>query len=86
MRAGYAHVRGTPKRRTHGHGRGELAVRRVETRLDEVLALGLGDEWLKLGGSEGVDETSLRHDEQEYLCASQSRKFICLYSTNASRK
>lgn len=34
------------------------------THLDEVLALGLRHQWLKLGGGESIDETSLRHDQQ----------------------
>ena len=39
-----------------GHGRGKLAVGRVETCLDEVLAFG---ERLTLRSGEGVDETGL---------------------------
>jgi hypothetical protein len=39
--------------------------------LDEVLALGLGDEWLQLGCGESVDETRLGDDEQQDLCASE---------------
>jgi hypothetical protein len=31
--------------------------------LNQVLALGLGDQWLKLRGGEGVDQTSLRDDQ-----------------------
>ena len=84
MRAGYAHVRGTPKRRTHGHGRGELAVRRVETRLDEVLALRLRDERLQLGGGERVDETCLGHDEQEHLRAGECRELVRLHKHRVS--
>lgn len=34
-------------------------MRGIEAGLDEVLALGLGDEGLELGGGEGVDETCL---------------------------
>jgi hypothetical protein len=37
--------------------------------LDEVLAFRLGDKWLELWRREGVDETSLRDDEEEHLSA-----------------
>ena len=40
---------------TNRHVRGQRAMGCVEAGLDEVLALGLGDEWLELGGGEGVD-------------------------------
>ncbi len=33
------------------------------TYLNQVLALGLGDQRLELGGGEGVDQTSFRDDE-----------------------
>jgi hypothetical protein len=46
--------------------------------LNEVLALGLCDEWLELGSSEGVDKTSLRYDQKENLGAGQDREFISL--------
>jgi hypothetical protein len=39
--------------------------------LDEVLALWLGDKGLKLRGSEGVDETGLRDDQQKHLSTSE---------------
>ena len=54
--------------------------RRWLTDLDEILALGLGDERLQLGSSEGVDETSFRHDQQEDLCASEDREFVGLFA------
>jgi hypothetical protein len=48
------------------------------TYLDQVLALGLGHQRLKLGSSEGVDETSFRDDEQEDLSTSEDRQFVGL--------
>lgn len=46
--------------------------------LNEVLALRLRNQWLELGCSECVDETSLRDDEKEDLSASKDREFISL--------
>ena len=46
--------------------------------LNQVLALGLGDQWLKLGSGEGVDQTSLRDDQQEHLSAGEDGQFIGL--------
>jgi hypothetical protein len=46
--------------------------------LDQILALGLGDERLKLGSCEGVDQTCLGDDEEENLSTSQDRQFVCL--------
>jgi hypothetical protein len=43
----------------------------IETSLDKVLALGLGDKGLELGGGEGVDEAGLGDDEEQDLCASK---------------
>ena len=51
---------------------------RVETSLDEILSFWLGDEGLKLGGREGVNQSGFGHDEQEYLSSSQGRKFVGL--------
>lgn len=48
------------------------------TNLDQVLALGLGNKWLKLGGSEGVDKAGLRHDQQQDLGAGEDGQFIGL--------
>ena len=45
---------------------------------DEVLALGLGDEWLQLGGCECVDEASLRDNQQQDLSTGESRQFVSL--------
>lgn len=45
----------------------------VETSLDKVFPLGLGNKGLELGGSEGVDEAGLGDDEEQDLCASKSR-------------
>lgn len=46
--------------------------------LDEVLALGLGDERLQLGGGEGVDQSGLGDDEQEHLGAGEDGQLVCL--------
>ena len=58
----------------------------VETCLDEVLALWLSDERLKLGGRKSIHQSGFRYDEQQYLGSSQSRKFISLikWRTGAS--
>ena len=56
--------------------RGETALGRVEAGLDEVLAFGLGDEGLKLGGGERVDEPRLGDDEQENLGARERRELV----------
>jgi hypothetical protein len=53
-------------------------MRRVKASLDEVLALGLGDERLELGGRKCVHEARLGDDEEEHLSASESREFVCL--------
>lgn len=49
--------------------------------LDEVLAFGLGDEWLELGGGEGVDEASLGDDQQQHLGAGEDGQLVGLLST-----
>lgn len=54
---------------------------RVETCLDEVLALGLGNERLELGGGEGVDETGLGHDKEENLGAGEGGELVRLQAT-----
>jgi hypothetical protein len=46
-----------------------LALRRVETCLDEVLAFGLRDERLEFCGREGVYESGFGNDEKQDLCA-----------------
>ena len=51
---------------------------RVSAHLDQVLALGLGDERLELGSSEGVDQSGLGNDEKKHLGAGKDRKLICL--------
>jgi hypothetical protein len=50
----------------------------MATYLDQVLSFSLGDKRLKLGGCEGIDQTSLGDDEQENLSAGEYRQFICL--------
>lgn len=56
---------------------------RVAAYLDEVLALGFRHQRLQLGRGEGVDETRLGHDEQQYLGAGQDRQLVglrCIWS------
>ena len=48
------------------------------TYLDEVLALGLGNERLKLGGGKCVDETGFGHDKEKHLGAGQDGKLVSL--------
>lgn len=48
------------------------------TYLDEILALGLGDERLQLGGGEGVDETGLGDDKQQHLGAGEDGQLVGL--------
>ena len=45
----------------------------VSAYLDEVLALSLGDERLKLRGGERIHKSSLRDNEQQDLRAGQNR-------------
>jgi hypothetical protein len=47
-------------------------VRSIETGLNEVFTLGLGDKRLEFGGGESVDQTGLGDDKKEDLSASQS--------------
>lgn len=54
-------------------------MRRVETRLNEVLALWLGDERLQLRRGECVDKAGLGDNEQKHLRACERRKLISLY-------
>lgn len=63
----------------YGHGGGHVSWRGVQACLDEVFALGLGDEGLQLGGGEGVDEAGLGDDEQEHLGAGEGGEFVCLW-------
>lgn len=39
--------------------------------MNQILAFGLGHEWLELGCGEGVHQASLGDDEKEDLCASK---------------
>lgn len=55
-------------------GRAALAL----AYLDEVLALGLGDERLQLWCREGVDKARLRDDEQQHLGAGEDRQLVGL--------
>lgn len=52
--------------------------RRTDRTLDEVLALGLSDERLELGGRECVDEPGLGDDEEEDLGACEGRELVGL--------
>ena len=68
----------TSKGGTDGHARRQLSMGSIETGLDEVLALRLGNERLELGSGEGIDKPSLRDDEQEDLRAGERRELVCL--------
>lgn len=48
--------------------------------LNQVLAFGLGNEWLQLGSGECVDQTSLGHDEEQDLGSGEDGKFVGLSS------
>lgn len=50
----------------------------IRCTLNQVLSLGLGDQRLKLGRSEGVDQSSLGNDEQEHLSAGEGRQLVGL--------
>lgn len=47
--------------------------------LDQVLALGLGDERLQLGCGEGVDQASLGDYKEKYLSAGENGQLVSLY-------
>lgn len=53
-------------------------MRCVQASLDEVLAFGLSDKGLELGGGEGVNETGFRYNEEEDLRSGECRKLIRL--------
>lgn len=55
----------------------------TETYLNQVFALSLGDKRLQFRGRKGVNETSLRHDKQEDLCASEDRELVSLQRDEA---
>ena len=57
----------------------------IETSLDEILPLRLGDERLEFSGRESVDQPGLRHDEEQYLGSSQGRKLISLTKSAQGR-
>lgn len=50
----------------------------IQTSLDQVLALGLGDERLQLGGREGIDKASLGDDQQENLGTRKNGQLVGL--------
>lgn len=54
------------------------SMRGMRAYLDEVLALGLGDERLQLGRGEGVDEAGLGDDEEQHLGAGEDRELVGL--------
>lgn len=58
---------------------------RVETCLNEILALGLSNERLELRGGKGVDETGLRHDEEEDLRAGEGGELVRLMRRDARK-
>ncbi len=49
-----------------------------KTDLDQILAFGLGNQRLELGSGEGIDQASLRDDQEEHLRASEDRQLIGL--------
>lgn len=49
-----------------------------KTHLNQVLALGLGDEWLQFRRGESIDQASLGDDQEQNLGTSQDGEFICL--------
>lgn len=78
--AWHAHrPRSTTDGRSDRHGRGEGAMRGIEACLNEIFAFRLGDQGLELGGSEGVDETCLRHNKQQDLGAGERRQLVSLW-------
>jgi hypothetical protein len=54
-------------------------MRGIEACLNEIFAFRLGDQGLELGGSEGVDETCLRHNKQQDLGAGERRQLVSLF-------
>lgn len=66
-------TRGATKGRPNRHSRGESTVGSIETGLDEIFSLGLGDKRLEFGGGESVDKASLGNDKQKDLSTSKSR-------------
>lgn len=48
------------------------------THLNEVLALCLGNQWLKLRRGKSIDQTGLRHHQQQHLSTREDGQFICL--------
>jgi hypothetical protein len=57
----------------------------TSTYLDEVLALGLGDERLQLGGGECVDKTGLGDDQQQHLGAGEDGQLVSLFEERRDR-
>lgn len=55
-----------------------MQLSQEQAHLDQVLALSLGDEWLQLGGGEGVHEAGLGDDQQQDLGTGEDRQFVCL--------
>ncbi|CDK24650.1 unnamed protein product [Kuraishia capsulata CBS 1993] len=53
-------------------------LRSVQASLDEIFAFRFCHQRLKLGGGEGVDESSFGHDEQKHLGSGQHRKLVSL--------
>lgn len=51
---------------------------RSDTYLDQIFAFSFGDQRLKLGGGEGVDQTRFGDHQQEDLCAREDGEFIRL--------
>lgn len=58
--------------------RGLSPNQRLWTYLDQILALGLGDKWLKLRSGECVDQASLGNNQKKDLSASEDGEFVGL--------
>lgn len=53
-------------------------VMRIWPYLNEILALGLGHQWLEFGGGKGVHQTSLGDDEEQHLRAGEDGQLVSL--------
>lgn len=69
-----------------GGGRSRELVGCVEAGLDEVLALGIRDEWLQLWGRKGIHVASLRGNEEKNLSAGQGGELVSLSGDEHARE
>jgi hypothetical protein len=82
LRSIQAGLRGVSISKPDGRGRGGSSG---ATYLNEVLALGLGNQGLQLGGGEGVHKTRLRDDEEQDLGSGKDRQFVGLFAMELAR-